>query len=129
MDLECISILHVKLKVRQPLNPGRLEGEFEPTVVLKIMTEWECTDRIRAITRLHATAIEEETDRIRSFALTLTEGIHQLLQGSSALDLEKDLVVVIGDLDVQMLADWCFRFLGCPWGSPVVVRTRHLVGR
>ena len=38
-------------------------------------------------------------------ALTLAEGIHELGKRGSTLDLEKDLVVVIGDLDVQV-----FRF-------------------
>lgn len=36
--------------------------------------------------------------------MSLAEGIHQLLQGGRALDLEENFVVVIGDLDVQMLS-------------------------
>ena len=34
--------------------------------------------------------------------MTLAEGVHELLEGSSPLDLEEDLVVVISNLDVEM---------------------------
>ena len=81
----------------------------------------------RTVGRLYATAIEKEPDRCRSLSLSLTEGIHQLLEGSGTLDLEEDLVVVIGDLDVEMLILASLRLLGGTWAS-VVVRARH-VGR
>jgi len=50
------------------------------------------------------TAVEQESDRVWGLALSLAEGIHQLLQRRGPLDLEEYLVVVIGDLDVQVLA-------------------------
>lgn len=48
-------------------------------------------------------SVEQESDRGHLLALALTEGIHQLLQLSRSLDLEEDLIVVVGNLDVQVL--------------------------
>ena len=36
-------------------------------------------------------------------ALAVAEGVHELLELSRALDLEENLIVVVGDLDVQVL--------------------------
>ena len=36
-------------------------------------------------------------------ALAVAEGVHELLELSRALDLEENLVVVVGNLDVQVL--------------------------
>lgn len=57
--------------------------------------------------------------------MPLAEGIHQLLQLGSSLDLEEDLIVVVCDLDVEMLT-WAgsLGLLGGTWAS-VVVRSRH----
>jgi len=52
------------------------------------------------ISRLDTATVEEEADRVWGFALSLAESIHQLLQLGGALDLEKDLIVVIGNFDV-----------------------------
>ena len=82
--------------------------------------------RIWAIRSLYATAVEQEADRIRGLALPLTEGIHKLLQGCGALDLEEDLIVVVGNFDVEMFADrGNFRFLGRA-GTSVLIGSRHL---
>jgi hypothetical protein len=79
-----------------------------------------------AICRLNTASIEEETDRSGSLALPLAESIHQLLKSSSPLDFEEDLVVVIGDFDVEMFTlTGPFRFLGRTWAS-VFVRARHV---
>lgn len=82
--------------------------------------------RIWAISSLYTTAIEEESDRVGSLALSLAEGVHQLLQGGSTFDLEEDLIVVIGNFDVEMfgLAS-AFWFLGGP-GATIFVGARHL---
>lgn len=40
---------------------------------------------------------------MEGLALTLAEGVHELLELGGALDLEENLVVVVGDLDVQVL--------------------------
>ncbi|CZR68413.1 uncharacterized protein PAC_18312 [Phialocephala subalpina] len=37
--------------------------------------------------------------------MSLAEGVHQLLEDCSALDLEEDFIVVVGYFDVQMFAD------------------------
>lgn len=48
--------------------------------------------------------IEEESHAGGSLALTVAEGIHELLELGGTLDLEVDLVVVVGHLNVQVLA-------------------------
>ena len=56
--------------------------------------------RFWTVCSLYTTAIEEEADGVGSLALSLTEGIHELLQGSGSLDLKEDLIIVVGNLDV-----------------------------
>jgi len=85
-------------------------------------------ETIRAIGRLNATTIEEEPDGVGGFALPLTESVHQLLQGCCALDLEEDLVIVIGHLYVEMLTGIAFRLLGGTRAA-VLIRSRHSGGR
>jgi len=75
---------------------------------------------------LYATTIEEEPDRSGSLALSLAEGIHQLLEGGGTLDFEEDLVVVVGDLDVEMLTLAAgLSLLRGTWAS-VVVGSGHV---
>jgi len=79
-----------------------------------------------AICRLNPTSIEEKTDRSGSLALSLAESVHQLLKGRRPLDFEEDLVVVIGDLDVEVLTlTGSFGFLWRTWAS-IFVRARHV---
>jgi len=49
-------------------------------------------------------SVEKESHTGRSFALTLAEGIHELLELGGTLDLEVDFVVVVGHLNVEVLA-------------------------
>lgn len=84
----------------------------------------EGTYRIGSVGWLNALALEEEADRVQSLALTLTEGTHKLLELRGPLDLEEDLVVVVGHLDVEVL--------GLGWGLWALPRGRAvllLVGR
>lgn len=76
---------------------------------------------------LHTAAIEEETDRGGGFSLTFAEGVHQLLQLGGPLDLEKDLIVVVCDLDIEMLA--LSSALGLFWSSraAVVIGAGHFM--
>lgn len=60
------------------------------------------TYSIGGVSRLDALALEEEPDRAQSLALALAEGAHELLELGGLLDLEEDLVVVIGHLDVEV---------------------------
>lgn len=61
------------------------------------------TYRFRRVLRTYSRSIEQETDRGRLFSLALAEGIHELLQLRGALDLEKNFVMVVRDLDIQVL--------------------------
>ena len=53
---------------------------------------------------LDFSAIEEESNRRNLFALTFAERSHQFVKFCRSLDLEKDFVIVVGHLDVEMLA-------------------------
>lgn len=61
------------------------------------------THHLRVVCGVDSGAVEEEAHAGEGLALTLTEGVHELLQLGRTLDLEEHLVVVVGDLDVQML--------------------------
>jgi hypothetical protein len=56
------------------------------------------------VLRGHALAVEEEAHARDILALAIAEGVHEFAESRCALDLEKDLVVVIGDFDVEMFA-------------------------
>lgn len=62
------------------------------------------THRLWVVGGVDSLAIEEESDAGGGLALTLAEGVHELLQLGGALDLEVDFVVVVRDLDVEVLA-------------------------
>jgi len=77
--------------------------------------------RFRTVGGLYTATIEEEPDRSGSLALSLAEGIHQLLEGGGALDLEEDFIVVVGNFDVEMLTlTTALGLLGGSWASVVV---------
>lgn len=59
--------------------------------------------RIGGIVWLDSLALKEKADRIDSLALALAKGAHELLKLSRLLYLEKDLVVVVRHLNVQVL--------------------------
>ena len=61
------------------------------------------THDVRGVAGVDSGAVEEEAHAGEGLALTLAEGVHELLQLGGALDLEEDLVVVVGHLDVQVL--------------------------
>ena len=60
------------------------------------------TYRIRTINRVDSCPIEEEANSLYVFALTITESVHEFGELGGPLDLEKDLVVVVGHFDVEM---------------------------
>ena len=87
------------------------------------------THDVRGVAGVDSGAVEEEAHAGEGLALTLAEGVHELLQLGGALDLEEDLVVVVGNLDVEVL--------GLRLGSIVLVAAvgrggralvRHVVG-
>lgn len=76
--------------------------------------------RVRGIRWLHSRAVKQESHRVEGLALALAKGRHELLELGAALDLEEDLVVVVGDLDVEVLGVGR-RVLAIAWRLVVVV--------
>jgi hypothetical protein len=118
MNLKCISISHVKLfgpscqLLRPELDPKNSGAHLETASIAY---------RFWTVSGLYTTTIEEESDRSGSLALSLAEGIHQLLQGGGALDLEEDFIVVVGNLDIEMLTlATSLWLLGGTWASVVI---------
>lgn len=64
----------------------------------------QVTYSIRRILWSHASPVKQEADSRHLLSLSLAEGIHQLLQLGRPLDLKKDLVIVIRDLNIKVLA-------------------------
>lgn len=93
---------------------------LEGVAVLHIKGIW----RVRW---LNARPIEKKSDGAWCLALSFAEGVHQLLKLSCALDLEEDLVVVVGDLDIKVLRWGGLLVLiwWCAWGATVIVGARH----
>lgn len=80
----------------------------------------ESTHICRGVGLSDASAIEKESHALKPLARTLTKGIHKLFELRRLLDLEKDLVVVVSHLDVEMLRLLRLR----RWSSAMV---RHVV--
>lgn len=54
------------------------------------------------ILTLNASSVKEESHRIGRLPLTIAKSVHQLLELSGSFDFEKDLVVAVGNLDIQV---------------------------
>jgi len=97
VDLEGVAVLHVELysvladilSLSYPLQHARACSRE--------------THVVRGVAGVDSGAVEEEAHARERLALTLAEGVHELLQLGGALDLEEDLVVVVGHLDVEVL--------------------------
>lgn len=83
------------------------------------------THSVWGVRGLHALTLEEESDRSQRLALALAERRHELLELGAALDLEKDLVVVIRDLDVKVL-DGGGGAIGASVSTSVLSVVRHV---
>lgn len=61
------------------------------------------TYRFRTIGGVDPRAVEQEAHGGYLFPLTIAEGVHELGELGRPFDFEEDLVVVVGDFDVEML--------------------------
>lgn len=95
VDLEGVAVLHIELQYVSDI-PAHGQMAAMPCVPA-------CTYRLRVVCGLHSLAVKEEAHAGDVLALAVAEGVHQLAELSRSLDLEEDLVVVIGDLDVEVL--------------------------
>ena len=62
------------------------------------------TYRVGCVIGLNTLPLEQEPDRVHSFALALAKSRHEFVEFGTALNFEEDLIIVIGNFDVQMLA-------------------------
>lgn len=69
---------------------------------------------IRAIGWVDPRTVEQKSNTLHRFPLAFAEGVHELLQGSGALDLEEDLIIVVGDFDVEVLGFGLVLRVGSP---------------
>jgi hypothetical protein len=51
-----------------------------------------------------ALSVEQEAHARNVLSLTVAESVHELAECGGALDFEEDLIVVVGNLDVQVFA-------------------------
>jgi hypothetical protein len=78
------------------------------------------TYRVWVVLGCNALAVKQEAHARDVFALAIAERVHELSKGRSALNLEEDLVVVVGNLDIQVLAlTTIFGLLLNIWGTVV----------
>lgn len=92
MDLQRISVVHFQL---------------EPVSGCVVACSADAgTYSIWCVLLSDSLTVKEEPYCPYVLALSLAESIHQLLQLSASLDLEEDLIVIVGDFDVEMLDGW-----------------------
>jgi hypothetical protein len=58
---------------------------------------------LRRFTGRDALTVEEEAAAGKTLALFVAKGVHQLAELGGFFDFEEDLVVAVGDFDVEML--------------------------
>lgn len=91
-------------------------GVSQQTARTRSGEELRLTYRLGVVRGLHTLPVEQEPYTASGLALSVAEGIHQLLQLGCPLDLEEDFVVVVGDLDIEMLRRAVFWLLGAVVG-------------
>ena len=75
------------------------------------------TYRIGAISRIDPSAVKKKPHSGWCFALTLTKSVHELAEGSGALDLEEDFVVIVGNFDVEVFTLGLFLLVASATGG------------
>jgi hypothetical protein len=98
MNLQGVAVLHVELLM------SALAYDIILTSAQNDLWRQNQAYRVWVVLRGYALAVEEEAHARDVLALTIAEGVHEFSESRCALDLEKNLVVVIGDLDVEMFA-------------------------
>lgn len=106
--LPCLLLPYIRCCCnRVPYSSHRFGQHYSATTDLLLVDLQSVSvchlERIWGISGLDALALEEKPDRSQTLALSLAEGGHELLELRAALDLEEDLVVVVGNLDVKVL--------------------------
>ena len=88
------------------------------------------TNSIWRIRWLDSATIKEEANGGGVLPLAFAEGVHELLELGGALNLEEDLVVVVGNFDVEVLGLlWALVLVGDWWAAAAVVLcARHCGG-
>lgn len=95
MNFQSISVFHFELlRTSQP--------RLRASLTIKLVNKW-LTDCLWAICQANPCAFKQEAKGGWRFALSLTECVHELLQLGGPLDLEEDLIVIIGNFDIQVL--------------------------
>jgi hypothetical protein len=97
VDFKGVAVLHVEL--------CRVSDWFKKHS-LALIAEDYCspTYRVWVVCSCYALTVEQESYARDILSLAVAEGVHKFTEGSGALDLEEDFVVVIGHLDVKVLA-------------------------
>lgn len=57
---------------------------------------------IRCVSWLDTRAFKQESHSAGTLALAFAKCVHQLFQFGASLDLEEDLVIVVGDFDIEV---------------------------
>jgi len=112
MHLQRVAVVHIELAQSSALKShittvSTLGPQAKPGHNVELGTH-----RLRVIRRIHPRPIKQEPAAPDILSLALAESIHELFQRGGTLDLEEDLVVVVGDFDVQVFADGLFGLLG-----------------
>jgi hypothetical protein len=119
VDFQGVAVLHLKLlRVSGMVARGSASTSELSDVFFLAYRVW-------VVLRCDTLPIKEEAHAGDVLALAIAKGIHELSEGRGAFDLEKDLIVVVRDLDIQVLAlATIFRLLLHVWRTVV----RHIVG-
>ena len=75
---------------------------------------------------MNSLALKEESNGCHVLALSFAERVHELLKLGTTLDLEKDLVVVVRHLDVEVLSASGVGIRALASRATVVILIRHL---
>ena len=115
VNLECVAVLHFELfRVSWVPNQSARRALPLPSPLHRATAGY--THSIGVVLSRHTLAVEEEAHARNVLSLAVAEGVHELAERRCALDLEEDLVVVVGDLDVEVLRRasilWLVRYVG-----------------